>query len=78
VDTETGEFSEKTLAHERNKVREFYTALENAVALEMETPTTGDGYDPRLACLALAIRIAWPEPRTDPGPNSTRPFPRSD
>jgi hypothetical protein len=27
VDTETGEFSEKTLAHEGNKVREFYAAL---------------------------------------------------
>jgi hypothetical protein len=27
VDTETGEFTEKTLAHEGNKVREFYAAL---------------------------------------------------
>ena len=27
VDTETGEFSEKTLAHEGSKVREFYAAL---------------------------------------------------
>jgi hypothetical protein len=27
VDTETGEFSEKTLAHEGNMVREFYAAL---------------------------------------------------
>jgi len=28
VDTETGEFTEKTLAHEGNKVREFYAGLE--------------------------------------------------
>ncbi len=28
VDTETGEFTEKTLSHEGNGVREFYAALE--------------------------------------------------
>ena len=28
VDTETGEFTEETLAHEGNKVREFHAALE--------------------------------------------------
>ena len=28
VDTETGEFTEKTLSHEGNEVREFYAALE--------------------------------------------------
>jgi hypothetical protein len=27
VDTETGEFTEKTLAHEGNRVREFYAAF---------------------------------------------------
>ena len=27
VDTETGEFTEKTLCHEGNAVREFYAAL---------------------------------------------------
>src|SRR5712671_1122323 len=31
VDTETGEFTEKTLIHEGNEVREFYAALEGPV-----------------------------------------------
>jgi hypothetical protein len=31
VDTETGEFTEKTLPHEENAVRAFYTALEGSV-----------------------------------------------
>jgi hypothetical protein len=31
VDTETGEFTEKTLAHEGNKVREIYAVLEGPV-----------------------------------------------
>jgi hypothetical protein len=31
VDTETGEFTETTLAHEGNQVREFYAALEGPV-----------------------------------------------
>ena len=37
VDTETGEFTEKTLAHEGNKVREFYAALEGPVVVGIET-----------------------------------------
>ncbi len=36
VDTETGEFTEKTLAHEENKVREFYAALEGPVVVGIE------------------------------------------
>jgi len=36
VDTETGEFTEKTLAHEGNKVREFYAALESPVVVGIE------------------------------------------
>jgi hypothetical protein len=31
VDTETGEFTEKTLCHERSAGREFYAALEGPV-----------------------------------------------
>jgi hypothetical protein len=31
VDLETGEFTEKTLAHERSEVRDFYAALEGPV-----------------------------------------------
>jgi len=36
VDTETGEFTEKTLAHEGNQVREFYAALAGRVAVGIE------------------------------------------
>jgi hypothetical protein len=36
VDTETGEFTEKTLSHEGNEVREFYAALEGPVVLGIE------------------------------------------
>jgi hypothetical protein len=34
VDTETGEFTEKTLNHEENQVREFYAALEGPVVVD--------------------------------------------
>jgi len=33
VDTETGEFTEKTLCHEGNAVRAFYAALEGPVVV---------------------------------------------
>ncbi len=36
VDTETGEFTEKTLNHESNEVREFYAALEGPVVVGIE------------------------------------------
>ena len=36
VDRETGEFSEKTLSHEGNEVREFYAALEGPVVVGIE------------------------------------------
>ena len=36
VDTETGEFTEKTLCHEGNAVREFYAALEGPVVVGIE------------------------------------------
>src|SRR5713226_2476874 len=36
VDTETGEFTEKTLSHEGNEVREFYAALEGPVVVGIE------------------------------------------
>src|ERR1700724_2975007 len=38
VDTETGEFTEKTLSHEGNEVRESYVALEGPVVLGIEAP----------------------------------------
>jgi hypothetical protein len=36
VDTESGEFTEKRLAHEGSKVREFYAALEGPVVVGIE------------------------------------------
>jgi hypothetical protein len=36
VDSETGEFTEKTLRHEGNAVREFYGALEGPVVVGIE------------------------------------------
>jgi hypothetical protein len=36
VDTETGEFTEKTLSHDGNEVREFYAALEGPVVVGIE------------------------------------------
>ena len=36
VDTETGEFTEKTLSHEGNEVREFYAGLEGPVVVGIE------------------------------------------
>jgi len=36
VDTETGEFTEKTLCHEGSAVREFYAALEGPVVVGIE------------------------------------------
>jgi hypothetical protein len=36
VDTETGEFVERTLSHEGNALREFYAALEGPVVVGIE------------------------------------------
>jgi len=36
VDTDTGEFIEKTLSHEGNAVREFYVGLEGPVVVGIE------------------------------------------
>jgi len=39
VDTKSAEFTEKTLAHEGNAVREFYSALEGRVVVGIEATT---------------------------------------
>ena len=44
VDTETGEFTEKTLAHEGNKVREFYAASEGSVVMSIEATGAMQGF----------------------------------
>jgi hypothetical protein len=40
VDTETGEFTEKTLSHEGNAVREFYVALGGRVVVGIRCDAT--------------------------------------
>jgi hypothetical protein len=40
VDTETGEFSEKTLSHEGNEVREFYAAWEGRLVVGINAAIT--------------------------------------
>ena len=42
VDTATGEFTEKTLSHERNEVREFYAALEGPLVVGIEATGSRD------------------------------------
>ena len=44
VDTETGEFTEKTLIHEGNEVREFYAALEGPVVGASKPPEPCSGF----------------------------------
>jgi hypothetical protein len=41
VDTETGEFTEKTRSHEGNEVREFYAALEGPVVVVLYHSRSG-------------------------------------
>ncbi len=58
VDTETGEFTEKTLAHEGNKVREFYAGLEGPVVVGIEATGAMQWFlhsRPWL-CLATAVK----------------------
>jgi hypothetical protein len=64
VDTETGEFTEKTLSYEGNAVREFYAALGGPVVVGIEATLLqqlGAGMDegsnfctPTTVCVALS------------------------
>ena len=53
VDTETGEFPEKTLSHEGNEVREFYAALEGPVVVGIEVRSVS-----RFASRCQAFRLS--------------------
>jgi len=55
LDTETGEFTEKTLHHEGNGPREFYAALEGPVVVGMEA--TGS-----MQCLRTPGRVGNRKP----------------
>src|SRR5256886_5003876 len=60
VDTETGEFTEKTLAHEGNKVREFYAALEGPVVVGIEAPGAMQWFLQLLEELGIECRVGHP------------------
>ena len=60
VDTETGEFTEKTLNHEENQVREFYAALEAPVVVGIEATGAMQWFLEVLAELGIVCRVGHP------------------
>jgi transposase len=60
VDTETGEFTEKTLVHEENKVREFYAALEGPVVVGIEATGAMQWFLQLLEELGIECQVGHP------------------
>src|ERR1700686_2603802 len=60
VDTETGEFTEKTLSHEDNEVREFYAALEGPVVVGIEATGSMQWFLELLEELGIVCRVGHP------------------
>jgi transposase len=60
VDTETGEFTEKTLFHEGNAVREFYAALEGPVVVGIEATGAMQWFLELLEELGIECRVGHP------------------
>ena len=60
VDTETGEFTEKTLSHEGNEVREFYAALEGRVVVGIEASGAMQWFLELLEELGIVCRVGHP------------------
>jgi len=60
VDTETGEFTEKTLMHEGNEVREFYAALEGPVVVGIEATGAMQWFLELLEELGIICRVGHP------------------
>ena len=60
VDTETGEFTEKTLSHEGNEVREFYAALEGPVVVGIEATGAMQWFLELLEELGILCRVGHP------------------
>jgi transposase len=60
VDTETGEFTEKTLSHEGNAVREFYAALEPPVVVGIEATGAMQWFLELLEELGIECRVGHP------------------
>ena len=60
VDTETGEFTEKTLSHEGNAVREFYAALGGRVVVGIEATGAMQWFLELLEELGIECRVGHP------------------
>src|SRR5260370_1517473 len=60
VDTETGEFTEKTLNHESNEVGEFYAGLEGAVVVGIEATGSMQWFLELLDELGIECRVGHP------------------
>jgi len=60
VDTETGEFTEKTLSHEANAVREFYGSLEGPVVVGIEATGAMQWFLELLEELGIQCRVGHP------------------
>jgi hypothetical protein len=60
VDTETGEFTEKTLSHEGNEVREFYAGLEGPVVVGIEATGAMQWFLELLEGLGMVYRVGHP------------------
>ena len=60
VDTETGEFTEKTLSHEGNEVREFYAGLEGPVVVGIEATGAMQWFLELLEELGIMCRVGHP------------------
>jgi transposase len=60
VDTETGEFTEKTLSHEGNAVRAFYAALEGPVVVGIEATGAMQWFLESLEALGIECRVGHP------------------
>src|SRR5438876_5902280 len=60
VDTETGEFTEKTLSHEGNEVRDFYAALEGRVVVGIEATGAMQWFLELLQELGIQCRVGHP------------------
>src|SRR5437879_4629817 len=60
VDTETGEFTTKTLSHEGNAVRAFYAALEGPVVVGIEATGAMQWFLELLEELGIQCRVGHP------------------
>ena len=60
VDTETGEFTEKTLCHEGNAVRAFYAALEGPVLVGIEATGAMQWFLELLEEMGIECRVGHP------------------